>query len=213
MSVSSRDRSTMADVQFIKPRRPGSMIKVQGKKGHNPNAKIKLQTIPDLEQEAGTNGHHNTQNSSHLARRISYRSLKGLNGAKNSHYVSKREMAELKQLDLKTDPLPLPHKRGIFISIAQLNACIEEIPSYILDESLFCFKAERSWFFPSNHVERKASRQSIRHTLNYNNKFLNVLKEKDERNLILWLSDTKSWTHISEELTQITDIYYEEEKG
>eukprot|EP01084_Bolivina_argentea_P250600 419951_1 len=59
-------------------------------------------------------------------------------------------------IDLSTE-IPKPHKRVIFISIAQLNACIDTIPSYILSESIFCFKANHSWFFPSNNFERQMS--------------------------------------------------------
>ncbi len=56
------------------------------------------------------------------------------------------DIIDLLSLDLSIDPIPLQHKRVIFVSIAQLNACIDSVPSYILSESIFCFKADRSWF-------------------------------------------------------------------
>ena len=185
----------------------------------NPNKNIILSQIKedldDINNDTNNNNHLNTpkfkmgkhkngnSTSQQFKRRVSAKHREFDNG-----YISKRDMAELLSLDLSVDQLPSPHKRCIFISIAQLNACIDIIPHYILSESIFCFKAERSWFFPSNHIERKQSRQSIRHKLNFNSKFLNVLHEKDSKNLILWLSDNKSWTNISNELSEINDIYY-----
>ena len=183
MSV-SRD-SAMADYHFTGKRFKGS-FKV------NANTTIKLSTIPDMEE-------HQILETPNSIKRVS---------SIASTPITKRDIQELLALDLSTDCLPLPHKRVIFISIAQLNACIDDIPSYILSESIFCFKAERCWFFPSNHSERKQSRQSIRHKLNFNQKFLQTLHEKDANKLILWLQDNKSWTHISHELSQIEDIFY-----
>eukprot|EP01084_Bolivina_argentea_P079983 144932_1 len=107
-------------------------------------------------------------------------------------------------------PLPLPHKRVIFISIAQLNACIDDIPDYILSESIFCFRAQRSWFWPRNVIQYREAQHSLRHKMSLNDKFLNVLKRKDKSNLVLWLEEDKTWHNISDELIQIEDVYYAE---
>ncbi len=41
---------------------------------------------------------------------------------------------------------------------------------------------------------------------------MHVLQEKDNKNLIIWVQDNKSWNDISNELCQINDIYYNNDK-
>jgi len=147
---------------------------------------VTLSPIPDSEGGGDTNGHGSS-----------------LCAAANA----KRNMKELQSFDVENDILPLPRKRVIFISIAQLNACIHTIPSYILSESIFCFKAQRSWFFPATRSEQQAAKFSMRYTINFNDKFLQALSEKHDKGLVLWLEDGKTWNEISTELTQVEDIY------
>ena len=171
----------------------------------NSSKQPKLSTIIDQEMEPNLIDVKSASrnNKPSLIKRIS---------SKNG-YVSKRDISELRKLDLSIDAIPFPHKRCIFISIAQLNACIEDIPPYILSESIFCFKAHRSWFFPKTIIEKRDSIQSIRGRLTYNARFWEILRDKASKNLILWLQAGKSWMDISNELEQIEDAYYRKDGG
>lgn len=127
--------------------------------------------------------------------------------------VPVRDIRELLSLDLSRDAIPLPHRRVVFLSIAQLNASIESIPSYILKNALLCFRAERSWFFPSNPVEQSKSFDSIRHQMSFCDKFLRTLAQKEADGLALWLQHDTTWHHISAELARIEDLFYRETAG
>lgn len=122
-----------------------------------------------------------------------------------------QRIAELMELDLRREAIPLPHKRVVFLSIVQLNASIESIPQYILTKSLFCFKADRSWFFPSNAAERERATDTIRHRLNLCDQFLRTLADKDSHKMVLWMQlpdREKTWRDISSELSQIEDTFW-----
>eukprot|EP01083_Nonionella_stella_P030953 84828_1 len=127
----------------------------------------------------------------------------------NTKYVKQKPISELEDINILESSIPSPRKRVVFVSLTALNACIDDIPSYILDESLFCFKAERAWFFPSNPKEEKESIKSIRHRVHWNERCLTYLQQKDENKLILWMEDAKTWKNISKEITQMIDIYFE----
>lgn len=135
----------------------------------------------------------------------------------NSHSSKKNSphyLIQPKNIVLNMSPIPninddIPvKKRVIFISVTQLNLCIDIIPDNILLASIFCFKADRCWFFPSSPRECRISKLSIAGHMNYNPKFLYYVQEKDAQGLILWLSDDKTWKDISDELEKIPDIYY-----
>lgn len=98
-------------------------------------------------------------------------------------------------------------KRIIFISIVQLNLCIDNVPAKILQESLFCFKADRTWFFPSNMKERQQAQFSIAGKIDCNSKILKCIYQKDKLGQIMWLSEEKTWKDISDQLQKIPDIY------
>lgn len=98
-------------------------------------------------------------------------------------------------------------KRVIFISFVQLNYCIDTVPESILEDAIFCFRADRSWFFPSSLIESKQAQQSIVGRLDINSKIVDYIYEKDKQGLMLWLSRDKTWLNISNELQKIPDIY------
>jgi len=134
-------------------------------------------------------------------------------GGANEEAMATRDIHELHELDLSRDPIPPPRKRVIFVSIAGLSACIETVPPHILSNALFCFKAERSWFFPSNAVEEEQSLDSIRHRINLSDKFLKALADKDADKKVLWMQHETTWSDISKQLVQIEDNFYSENWG
>jgi len=146
-----------------------------------------------------------------LARNVStLGTIADTEGCASEEAMATRDIHELHKLDLIRDPIPPPRKRVIFVSIAGLSACIETVPPHILSNALFCFKAERSWFFPSNAVEEEQSLDSIRHRINLSDKFLKDLKDKDADKKVLWMQHDSTWADISEQLVQIEDNFYSE---
>lgn len=100
-------------------------------------------------------------------------------------------------------------KRVIFISIEDINLCIDSIPECIIEESIFFFTIDRHWFFPSTEREHIESYDAIaKLNICYSSTFINYLIKKDKQGLVLWLSENKTWKDISDELEKIQDIYY-----
>jgi len=146
-----------------------------------------------------------------LARNVStLGTIADTEGCASEEAMATRDIHELHKVDLIRDPIPPPRKRVIFVSIAGLSACIETVPPHILSNALFCFKAERSWFFPSNAVEEEQSLDSIRHRINLSDKFLKDLKDKDADKKVLWMQHDSTWADISEQLVQIEDNFCSE---
>eukprot|EP01084_Bolivina_argentea_P053135 97558_1 len=111
----------MADYQFTKSG-PGntSRTSFKIKSSPNPNVKIQLKTIPAERQLSETQASGN----------------KSVNKSENGKIIKidentpnpqclKRNISELLNINLLEQAIPFPHKRSIFISIAQLNSVIK----------------------------------------------------------------------------------------
>eukprot|EP01084_Bolivina_argentea_P298132 513708_1 len=182
-NMSITRESVMKNYQFTKKqstKNNGFRLKLVQE---TPNGKVKFKTRPSTEHETDIEEH-------------------------NKRYVIEKDLTELYDTNLLNDAIPKPRKRIVFISIVQLNSCIDNVPLYILEESLFMFKAQRAWFFPSNSDEERQSKQSIRHRVNWNEQFLSHLQKKDVQGHVLWFEDGQSWQDISLKLTTINDIYF-----
>eukprot|EP01083_Nonionella_stella_P034238 93744_1 len=91
--------------------------------------------------------------------------------------------------------LPDKHKRCIFLSMFRLNQCIEDIPSNILKESIFCFRMN------TNEYEDEDSPTKL-HPL-----FLQYCQQKRKQGLFLEIKDGTTWSDVSQQLTTIRDVY------
>ena len=132
---------------------------------------------------------------------------------------------------------PIRRKRVIFLSFVQLNLCIQKIPKYILDESIFFFKVNKASeiisFIKSQsdvddeHVEEYLENMedssdsrsrtpgpeipttnSLSYIKDLQPIFIEYLKQKLDDNLLLLLDDDSSWNDINQQLMKIDDIWY-----
>lgn len=124
--------------------------------------------------------------------------------------------------------IPMIRKRCVFLSIYSLNLCIEQIPKYILDDAIFCFKANRSQLFwtmiscdgissASNSSTSRSSTKSFTYnplslsvssSTHFHPLFIKYCIEKSNNGLLLLMEDNKTWKDLSSKLSVITDTFY-----
>eukprot|EP01084_Bolivina_argentea_P158480 276062_1 len=118
---------------------------------------------------------------------------------------------------------PIRRKRVVFTSIVQLNLCIDEIPAFILNESIFFFKVNKAELLDVIHSDLHAEEGSLLRMNNTRNSssfindlqplFREYLKKKYEDHLLLIMDGDDDWNAISKQLISIEDIWYDHEQS